>query len=49
MESIEALKALPQCITANIEMTEMSAKKTSKVKKARGKKERSKPGKAHKR
>jgi hypothetical protein len=45
-EVIKALKALPQCMKANIEATKMSAKTPSGVKKSRSKKERSKQEKA---
>jgi hypothetical protein len=45
-EIIQALKALPQCMKANIEATKMSAKTPSGVKKSRSKKERSKQEKA---
>jgi len=45
-EIIKALKALPQCMKANTEAINMSAKAPSGVKKSRSKKERSKQEKA---
>ena len=45
-EIIKALKALPQCMKANTEATNMSAKTPSGVIKSRSKKERSKQEKA---
>ena len=45
-EIIKALQALPQCMKANTEATNMGAKTPSGVKKSRSKKERSKQEKA---
>ena len=45
-EIITALRALPQCMKANFEATNMSAKTLSGVKKSRPKKERSKQEKS---
>jgi hypothetical protein len=45
-EIIKALRALPQCMKANTEATNMSAQTPSGVKKSRSKKERSKQEKA---